>query len=193
MRKIIILHILFIFIAFGANAAGKDSIIRSQKLKNGYTLVYKATDTANLVLVERNGISNEAGEEQADPKMPLDVLGYLYADFENTFALVTHLADSPLKVTIYDKKTGGMLYYGNTPFYLDTLRGIMMYEGAYGKAGTLILYDAQKNKIEIYSAPSNTPCFCCCCWKAIKVTAREIEIEYINKKKEKAVQVFERK
>ncbi|NNM95557.1 MAG: hypothetical protein HKL88_08870 [Bacteroidia bacterium] len=172
---------------------GTDSIIKSINLKRGYTLVYRHTDTANLVLIEKGGISNEAGEEQADPKMPLDVLGSLYADFDNTFALITHLPDSPLKITIYDKKTGGMLVYGKTPFYLDTIRGLMMYEGAYGKAGMLVLYDSKNGKTELYLAPADTPCFCCCCWKATEVSDKEIKIEYINMNYEKAVKVYERK
>ncbi len=171
---------------------GSDSIIKSYKLKNGYALVYKATDTANIVLVEKNGISNIAGEEIASPKTPLDALGYLYADFDNTFVLITHLDDNPLKAIVYDKKTGGMLYYGKTPFYLDTIRGIMLYEGAYGKAGMLVLYDARKNDTELFVAPTDTRCFCCCCWKAVEVTDKEVKIEYIDKKNESAVKSYKR-
>lgn len=169
----------------------KDSIIKSQKLKNGYTLLYKATDTGNIVLVEKGAISNVAGEEIADLKMSLDVLGYLYADFDNTFALATHEGANPIKVVVYDKKSGGMLVYGKTPFYLDTLSGIMMYEGAYGKAGKLVLYDSKTGKTELFIAP-DTPCFCCCCWKAIDVTNTEVEIEYIDMKNEKAMKTFPR-
>jgi hypothetical protein len=172
----------------------KDSIIKTIPLKHGYKLVYKATDTANFVLVEKGKESNEVGEEQADPKMPIDVLGYLYADFDKTFVLATHMGANPIKVVVYDKKTGGMQVYGVTPFYLDTLKGIMLYEGAYGKAGKIILYDSKTNKTELYPAPLNdTSCFGYCCWKVASITDTELKIEYYNLKNEKMIKSYTRK
>ncbi len=168
-------------------------LLKVFKLKNGYRLVYKATDTANIVLVEKGKESNNVGEQQADPKMPLEVLGYLYADFDNTFALATHIDADPIKIVVFDKKTGGMLIYGKSPFYLDTIKGILMYEGAYGKAGKLVLYDSRTGKSELFQAPNDTPCFCCCCWKTVELTDKELKIEYMNMKNEKIVKTYERK
>ncbi|HXB12803.1 MAG TPA: hypothetical protein VNZ45_12505 [Bacteroidia bacterium] len=173
--------------------AHRDSIVKTFKLKNGYRLVYKATDTANIVLVEKGKESNNVGEQQADPKMPLEVLGYLYADFENTFALATHIDADPIKIVVFDKKTGGMLIYGKSPFYLDTIKGILMYEGAYGKAGKLVLYDSRTGKSELFQAPNDTPCFCCCCWKTVELTDKELKIEYMNMKNEKTIKIYARK
>ena len=187
-----LLFILFIAFAFSAIAHPPDTIIKSQMLKGGYRLAYRHHDSINYVAIEKDKMSEELGEGEADASMPLDNLGYLYADFKDYFSMVIHLDVKPLKVSIYSK-TGTLLYYGLTPFYLDTVKGLLMYEGAYGKKGKLILFNANTGKAQLFDAPTDTDCFGYCCWKVIEVTDKELKLDYINKKYEKVVKSYERK
>lgn len=180
------------FFAFSVQAHTKDTLVKSQKLKHGYRLAYWRNDSIQWLAIEKGKSSIELGEGEADAKMPIKVLGYLYADFDKYFAIATHLGPTPIKISIYDKKSGGLLYYGITPFYLDTIRGLLMYEGAYGKAGKLILFDAKKGNVALYDAPTDTPCFGFCCWKVESITNKEVKIEYINLKGESITKVYNR-
>lgn len=180
---------VFASVAF---AQHKDVLIKSQPLKGGYRLAYRHFDSINYVAVEKGKMSTELGEGEADTSMPLSALGYLYADFDKYFAMVIHIDVKPLKVSIYDKK-GGVLLYGLTPFYLDTVRGYLMYEGAYGKKGKLILFSAKTGKGELFDAPTDTPCFGYCCWKVESITDTEVKIEYINLKQQSVVKTYVRK
>jgi hypothetical protein len=177
---------------FRSTSYPKDTIIKSQMLKGGYRLAYRHNDSINYLAIEKGTMSNELGEGEADASMPLETLGYLYVDFENYFAIVIHTDVKPLKVSIYDK-TGRLLVYGLTPFYVDTVKGLLMYEGAYGKKGKLILFNANTGKAQLLDAPTDTDCFGYCCWKVVGVTDAEIKIDYINKKQEKVVKTYERK
>lgn len=185
--------VLFLVFAFSAVAHTKDTLINSQNLKRGYRLAYWRNDSIQWLAIEKGNSSIELGEGEADAKMPVETLGYLYADFDKYFAIATHLGPTPIKISIYDKKTGGLLYYGVTPFYLDTIRGLLMYEGAYGKAGKLILFDATLAAVELYDAPTDTPCFGFCCWKVEGITDKEVKIEYINMKGQSVTKVYNRK
>jgi hypothetical protein len=194
--KLKLLLLLFVFFGLYSSAShlyAKDSTIKTVGLKSGYKLAYKKLDSIIFIAVEKDKSSIELGEGEADAKMPLDVLGYLYADFDKYFAVAVHIDANPIKVSIYDKTTGGLLMYGLTPFYVDTLKGLLMYEGAYGKKGKLILFDAKTGKAKLFDAPTDTPCFCCFCWKVTEITDAEIKIEYINLKQQKVVKTYERK
>jgi len=193
--KLRLLLILFIAFAFRANAAHiyvKDSTIKVVSLKGGYKLAYKKFDSIIFIAVEKGKTSTELGEGEADAKMPLETLGYLYADFERYFAVAVHIDAKPIKISIYDKTTGGLLMYGLTPFYVDTAKGLLMYEGAYGKKGKLILFDAKTGKGKLFDAPTDTDCFGYCCWKVVNVNDKELELDYINKQHEKVVKTYER-
>jgi len=177
------LSLLLCISCFGENP--KDTIYKRIKMKDGYTFACKRHDSIKYVCLIKDGKETEVSESEGDTNMSLDALGYPYADFGNTFVLATHIETNPIKVEIIDKKTGGMLMYGATPFYMDTAKRIMMFEGIGRRRGKLILYDFNTGKSELYVAPRETPCFCCFCWKLLSLTDAEIKIEYLNMEYEK--------
>jgi hypothetical protein len=192
MKHLLFIPSLLICIAcIGSNHV--DKTYKSVKLKNGYTLAYKRYDSINYLCLIKDGKETEVSEHESDTTMPLDVLGYTYADFGNTFVLATHLEANPIKIEIIDKSTGGTIMYGATPFYTDSIKKIMMFEGTYRRGGKLILYNFNTGKSELYIAPRETPCFCCFCWKVLSLTDAEIKIEFLNMKYEKVVKVYTRK
>jgi len=171
----------------------KDTTYKSIKLKDGYTFAYKRHDSIIYACLIKDGKETELSEDESDTGMSLEVLGYPYADFGKTFVLATHVETNPIKIEVLDKSTGGMLMYGATPFYMDTIKRIMMFEGTGRRWGKLILYDFNSGKSELYIAPHETPCFCCFCWKVISLTDAEIKIEYLNMKYEKVIKSYSRK
>ncbi len=158
----------------------KEKIYKTQPLKSGYMLVYKKHDSLNYLCLRKDFIENEVSEHESDTTLSLNVLGYVYKDFDSVVVVATHLEANPIKVEIVNKRTGGDILYGATPFYMDTVKNIMMFEGTYRRGGKLILYDFNTGKSELYNAPRETPCFCCFCWKVLSVTDAEIKIEYLN-------------
>jgi len=84
------------------------------------------------------------------------------------------------------------MIWGKTPFYTDTLKQFMLFEGMYGKAGKLILYDFINEKYELFKSPTDTKCFCCSCWKFVSLTAQELQIEYINLQNQSVVKSYVR-
>ncbi len=180
--------VIFLFICFSCmGGSHRDTIYKTSPLKNGYTLAYKKHDSINYVCLIKDGKETEVSEHESDTTMPLDVLGYLYADFGNSFVLATHIGAEPVKVEVIDKTTGGTIMYGASPFYTDTVKGLMMFEGSYRRRGKLILYDFNTNKSEQYLAPQETRCFCCFCWKLISLTDGEIKINYLDMNYKEAV------
>ena len=121
------------------------------------------------------------------------MLGYVYKDFDSVAVIATHLQANPIKVEIVNKRTGGNILYGATPFYMDTVKNIMMFEGTYRRGGKLIVYDFNTGKSELYNAPRETPCFCCFCWKVLSLTDAEIKIEYLNMQYQPTVITYQRK
>jgi hypothetical protein len=170
-----------------------DKTYKSSKLKNDYTLAYKRHDSINYLCLIKDGKETEVGEHESDTSMSLDVLGYPYADFGETLVIATHLGANPIKIEIINKSDGGTLMYGATPFYTDTVKKIMLFEGSYRRGGKIILYDFNTGKSELFIAPKNTHCFCCYCWKLISLTDTELKIEYINMEHEKTVKTYSRK
>jgi len=170
-----------------------EKIFKTQVLKSGYTLIYKRHDSTNYLYIRKNFIENEVGEHESDTTLPLDMLGYVYADFDSTFVVATHLEANPIKIEIINKRTGGNMMYGATPFYMDTVKRIMMFEGSYRRGGKIILYDFNTGKSELYDKPRETPCFCCFCWKVLSLTDTEIKIEYLNMQYQPVVKTYERK
>lgn len=191
MKKLLSIYSLLLSITCTAGNP-KDTTYKSIKLKDGYTLAYKRHDSINYLCLINGGKETEIAEDESDTGMSLDVLGYPYADFGNTFVLATHIGANPIKIEIINKSSGGMLMYGATPFYMDTIKRIMMFEGTYRRGGKLILYDFNTGKSELYIAPQDTPCFCCFCWKLRSLTDTEIKIEYLNMKYEKVVKTYTR-
>jgi len=135
----------------------------------------------------------EVVDDEGDTTMSLDALGYVYADFDKVFVLATHIGANPIGIQIIDKSTGSATMYGATPFYTDTAKGIMLFEGNHRRAGKLILYDFNTGKSELFLAPRDTPCFCCFCWKLISLTDAEIKIEYLNMNYKKVIKTYSRK
>ncbi|HTA26672.1 MAG TPA: OmpA family protein [Bacteroidia bacterium] len=171
----------------------KEKIYKTEVLKSGYTLIYKKYDSINYLCLRKDFIENEVSEHESDTALPLDVLGYVYRDFDSVFVIATHLQANPIKIEIINKRTGGTIMYGATPFYMDTVKNIMMFEGTYRRGGKLILYDFNTGKSELYNAPKETHCFCCYCWKVLSLTDSEIKIEYLNMKDEPTVITYSRK
>jgi len=171
----------------------KDTIYKSSKLKGGYTFAFKRHDSIIYACLIKDGKEIEVVDDEADTTMPLRSLGYVYADFDKVFVLATHFEANPIEIQIVDKSTGGATMYGATPFYIDTVRKLMMFEGNHRRAGKLILYDFNSGKSELYLAPKETPCFCCFCWKVLSLTDTEIKIEYLDMKYEKVVKTYTRK
>lgn len=170
----------------------KDTTYKSSMLKGGYTLAYKRHDSINYLCLIKDGKETEVSEHESDTNMPLDVLGYPYADFGNTFVIATHIGADPIKIEVIDKSTGGTIMYGASPFYTDTVKKLMMFEGTYRRGGNLILYDFTTGKSELYPSPRNTPCFCCFCWKLISLTDTEIKIEYLDMNYRKVIKTYQR-
>jgi hypothetical protein len=165
----------------------RDTTYKSSKLKDGYTLAYKKHDSINYLCLIKDGKETEVSEHESDSNLSLDVLGYVYADFENTFVIATHIDANPIKIEVIDKGTGGTIMYGASPFYTDTVKNLMMFEGSYRRGGKLILYDFNTGKSELFLAPKETPCFCCFCWKLISLADNEIQIEYLDMNYKKAI------
>jgi OOP family OmpA-OmpF porin len=176
-----------------ANWRHHEKIYKTQALKSGYTLIYKKHDSINYLCLRRDFKEVEVSEHESDTTMKLDVLGYVYADFDSAVVIATHLEANPIKIEIINKRTGNNMMYGATPFYLDTVKNIMMFEGTYRRGGKLIVYDFKTGKSELYNDPRETPCFCCFCWKVLSLTDSEIKIEYLNMKYEKTEITYPRK
>jgi len=174
-------------------ATHKDTIYKSQKLKGGYTFAFKRHDSIIYACLIKDGKEIEVVDDEADTIMPISSLGYVYADYDKVFVLATHEGTDPIEIQIVDKSTGGATMYGATPFYKDSIRNIIMFEGNHRRAGKLILYNFNTGKSELFIAPKETPCFCCFCWKVISLTDTELKIEYLNMKYEKVIKTYQRK
>ena len=171
----------------------KEKIFKTEQLKSGYTLIYKRHDSLNYMCIRKDFIENEVSEHESDTTLSLNVLGGVYKDFDSTVVITTHLEANPIKVEIINKRTGEAILYGATPFYMDTVKNIMMFEGTYRRGGKLIVYDFNTGKSELYNAPRETPCFCCFCWKVLSLTDAEIKIEYLNMEYQPTVITYTRK
>ena len=192
MKKLLIIFSLLIGITC-IEANPKDTTYKSIKLKDGYTFAYKRHDSIIYACLIKDGKETELSEDESDTGMSLDMLGYPYADFGKTFVLATHIETNPIKIEVIDKNTGSMLMYGATPFYMDTVKKIMMFEGTGRRWSKLILYNFSTGKSELFDRPHETPCFCCFCWKVLSLTDAEIKIEYLNMKYEKVSTTYSRK
>jgi hypothetical protein len=193
-QRLLILFLVCIYCSTQAiHPPVKDSLLKVYKLKSNYQLAYRQHDSILFIAIEKGNSSIELAEGEEDTSMHIEALGYPYADFDSSFAIATHLGANPVKVAIYNKSSGGMLMYGGTPFYLDTVKGLLMYEGAYGKYGKLILFNAKKGKAEMFVAPNDNGCFGFGCWKVEGITDIEIKIEYLNAKQESVVKTYSRK
>jgi hypothetical protein len=171
----------------------KDTIYKTYKLKGGYTLEIKSVgnDSIGTVLVKGKD-SNVLNS--AETKLGLAVLGYVYADFDSTYIMMTHKDADPVLFELIDKASGQTIIYGQSPFYRDTIKQIMMFDGMYGKGrGKFVLYNFKTNHAEYFTAPTDTPCFCCFCWKLIELTNTEVKIQYENLKHEKVLKSYPRK
>jgi len=130
----------------------------------------------------------------AEKSLGLAALGYVYADFEKTYIMATHLEADPVKFEVIEKATGQTILYGQSVFYKDTVKKLLMFDGLYGKGrGKLVLFNTKTNNAEYFPAPTNTPCFCCFCWKVTSLTDTEVQIQYENLKHEKVIKTYSRK
>jgi hypothetical protein len=191
MKTILSTSLLLVCIACMAGSR-KDTIYKSYNLKHGYKLLIKRHDSINYSCIVKNGEETEVSEDEADTSMPLEVLGYPYADFDSTFVIAIHIQANPVRIEIIKKSNGGTVMYGASPFYLDTLNSLMMFEGSYRRGGKLILYNFKTGKTELFLAPKDTHCFCCSCWKLAGLTDKEVKIEYLNMKHESVIKTYER-
>jgi len=190
MNKIYLLGVLLISSAcFGYT--NKDTIYKTYNLKGNYQVV-----------VERNGDSNEVvlihGKtrnvlNQAELSLGVEALGHVTADYKDCYIMTTHIDAQPVTIEVISKEGAATLIYGKSPFYNDTVKNLMMFEGMYGKGrGKLILYNFNNGNAEYFNAPLDTPCFCCSCWKVISLTDKEVKIEYENLKHEKVIKAYPR-
>ena len=190
-------NILFVFLSLlSFSSFGKiikDTIYKTYQLKGGYTLEVKSLgkDSNATVLIKGNS-SNVLNS--AETKLGLDVLGYVYADFDSTYIMMTHVDAEPVKFEVINKAQGQTIIYGQSPFYKDTVKQLMMFDGMFGKGrGKLVLFNFKTNHAEYFPAPLDTPCFCCFCWKLLELTDAEVKIQYENLKHEKIVRTYQRK
>ena len=124
----------------------KDTIYKHQELKGGYTFALKRHDSIKYACLIKDGKETEVVDDEGDTTMPLNSLGYVYADFDKVFVLATHIGVNPIEIQIVDKSTGGATMYGATPFYMDTVKNLMMFEGNHRRGGELIVDDFNKGK-----------------------------------------------
>lgn len=192
MKKSIILILsLLPFFCFGSSP--KDSIYKTYHLKGGYTLQIKTVGQDSIGTVLSKGKDSNV-LNSAETKLGVDVLGYVYADFDNTYIMMTHVDVEPVKFELIDKASGQTIIYGQSPFYRDTIKQLMMFDGMYGKGrGKIVLYNFKSNVAEYFTAPTDTPCFCCFCWKLVSLTNKQVNIEYENLKHEKIIRSYPRK
>ena len=125
-----IFTLLFFLICITCLGRGhKDTIYQSLKLKGGYTFALKRHDSIIYACLIKDGKEIEVVDDEGDTNMSLNSLGYVYADFDKVFVLATHIEANPIEIQIVDKSTGGATMYGATPFYMDTAKKLMMFEG----------------------------------------------------------------
>lgn len=188
------LNIFFLLVCVTCLAGNhRDTVYRTSPLKNGYTFALKKHDSIIYACLIKDGKEIELVDDEADTTMPLSSLGYVYADFDKVFVLATHIEANPIEIQLVDKSTGAATMYGATPFYTDTVKKVMMFEGNHRRAGKLILYDFNTGKSEQYPVPRDTHCFCCFCWKVISITDSEIKIDYLDMNNKEAVKTYSRK
>lgn len=191
MRRLIYLS-LFLLPLF-CSAGPKDSIYKTYNLKGGYTLQIKTVGNDSIGTVLSKGKESNV-LNAAQTELGTEVLGYVFADFDNTYIMMTHLDVQPVTFELIDKISGQTIIYGQSPFYRDTVKQIMMFDGMYGKErGKLVLYNFKTNKAEYFTAPTDTPCFCCFCWKLVSLTDKEVQIQYENLKHQKVIRSYPRK
>ena len=189
-----LLRISLILLSFTCFAKSpKDSVYKTYNLKGGYTLQVKSLHAdSNAVVLIHGKDSNMLNS--AEKSLGLAALGYVYADFDETYIMATHLEADPVKFEVIEKATGQTLLYGQSVFYKDTVKHLLMFDGLYGKGrGKLVLFNTKTNNAEYFPAPTDTPCFCCFCWKVTSLTDTEVQIQYENLKHEKAVKTYPRK
>lgn len=188
------LFIYLLLLSFGAVAKNsKDTIYKTYKLKGGYTLEVKSIGRDSNATVLFHGKSNSV-LNSAEKKLGLDVLGDVYADFDSTYIMMTHVDAEPVKFEVIDKAQGQTIIYGQSPFYKDSVKHLMMFDGMYGKGrGKLVLFNFKTNRAEYFPAPLDTPCFCCFCWKVVELNDKEVRVEYENLKHEKVIRSYLRK
>jgi hypothetical protein len=188
------LNIFFLLLSVACTAGNhRDTIYKESILKGGYTFALKRHDSVIYACLVKDGKETELVDDEADTTMPINSLGYVYADFDKVFVLATHIGANPIGIQLVDKSTGGATMYGATPFYTDTVKNLIMFEGNHRRAGKLILYDFNTGKSEQYPAPRDTPCFCCFCWKLISLTDSEIKIDYLDMNNKEVVKTYSRK
>lgn len=167
------------------------SIYASYNLKNGYHLSIESSGKdSNAIVLEKDG--KRTIVDEAETKLGLDALGSLYADFENYFVTASQTGVIPIKLEIVNKELGGVISWGQSPFYTDTAGGIILYDGYSSKSGNIILYNFKEGKRELYPAPTDTHCFCCFCWKLISISTSQFTIEYVNLKNENVKRTYKR-
>jgi hypothetical protein len=192
MRSTLLIILLFSSV-FVSGKGTKDTIYKTYHLKGGYTLqVRNLGKDSNATVLLYNGEKKVLNP--AEKKLGLDVLGYVYADFDSTYIMMTHIDVEPLRFELINKASGETVLYGQSPFYRDTIKQIMMCDGLYGKGrGKIMLCNFKTSQTEYFPAPTDTPCFCCFCWKLVSLTDTEVKIEYENNSHQKVVKTYERK
>jgi hypothetical protein len=183
---------LLLLISFSSFAKGnKDTIYKTYNLKGDYkVVVHRNGDTNEVVLIHgdtRNVLN------QADIGLGVEALGYVSADYKDVYIMTTHIDAQPVTFEVIDKAGASTVIYGKSPFYKDSIKNLLMFEGMYGKGrGRLILYNFNDGKPEYFTAPLDTPCFCCSCWKVVSLTDTEVKIEYENLEHKKVVRTYPR-
>lgn len=181
---------LLFFTCFGQTPA--DTLYKTWHLKGGYILQIKSSGDSNEVVLTKGKQSSVLDE--AEKSLGLDVLGYVYADFDSTYIMMTHAGAEPVQFELIDKAQASTIIYGQSPFYNDTVNHLMMFKGLYGQGrGNLVLYNFKTNRAEYFPAPLNTPCFYYYCWRVVSLTDKEVKVAYENMKHETEIKTYNRK
>jgi hypothetical protein len=191
LKKSFCLLLLWVLFYYSGKASNKDSIYKDYPLKGGYHFIIKSMgkDTIASLIVKGDNLNSI---DFGDRSMSADALGYVLADFNDYFILAFHNGASPVQIEIVRKESGGVTLWGQTPFYQDTLKGILLFDGTHRKAGKIILYDFKRDRMELYAAPEDAYLFSYN-WKLLDLTDTGFKIGYYNLKRVKSVKAFQRK
>ncbi len=163
------------------------------KLKKGYVLISKETDSLDYLLIQFGKTLTKIDSE--DHHL---VTRWLEKDGANYFVIYSRVYGSgchPMLFDFFNKESKSKMFsvYGDE-LYKDTLRGLYVFDQDiyhYRKKERhrFIIYDLKANKYESFKEPTDNPEIDGCIdWGVVKLSSSELKITYKNVKgKEKAL------
>ena len=113
MKKLLLLFLIILSFT-GYGKTDKDTVFKTYHLKGGYTLKIQTMgrDSNATVLIKGKDKNVLNSAEKYDG---LDVLGYVYADYDSTYIMMTHVGAQPVTFEVIDKVQAQTILYGQSP------------------------------------------------------------------------------